>query len=124
MSPRLLADLAVVLHGFYVLFVVFGALFVYRYPRLGWLHLPAVAWASWISTTAGVCPLTYFEHRMRVAAGNLVPEGTFVQRFLEPIIYPATLTPSIQILLGIGLAAINFVMYVLIWRRYHRQTER
>ena len=124
MNPALIADCTVVSHGFFIIFVTFGALFVYRYPRLGWLHLPAVAWASWISATAGVCPLTYFEHRMRVAAGNAVPEGTFVQRFLEPIIYPATLTPVVQILLGIGLAAINFVMYVLIWKRHHRQKER
>jgi len=40
---RLAADLVALLHGAFVLFVVFGGLLVWRWPRLAWPHLPAVA---------------------------------------------------------------------------------
>lgn len=38
------AAAVLLLHLAFVLFVVFGALLVARWPRLAWLHLPAAAW--------------------------------------------------------------------------------
>ncbi len=44
MSYRLAADALVWLHLGFILFVLFGGLLPLRWPRLAWLHLPAVAW--------------------------------------------------------------------------------
>ena len=45
---RLGADLVLVLHLAFVLFVVAGGLLVMKWPALIWLHVPAVAWGAFI----------------------------------------------------------------------------
>ena len=42
MPYRLLADAVLLLHLAFLAFVVGGALLVWRWPRLAWLHLPAL----------------------------------------------------------------------------------
>ncbi len=44
MIARLGTDAVLLLHAAFLLFVVLGGLLVLRFPRLAWLHLPAVAW--------------------------------------------------------------------------------
>ena len=48
---RLAADAVALLHLAFVLFVAFGGLLVWRWPRLVWLHLPAVGWGALIEFT-------------------------------------------------------------------------
>lgn len=50
---RLAADAVALLHLAFVLFVVGGSLLVRRWPRLAWLHLPAVVGALGWSGPAG-----------------------------------------------------------------------
>ena len=44
MIARLAADLVLVVHAAFVLFVVLGGLAALRWPRVAWLHLPAALW--------------------------------------------------------------------------------
>ncbi|MCL4865603.1 MAG: DUF2784 family protein, partial [Gemmatimonadales bacterium] len=44
MLPRLLADLVLVLHLAFLVFVLAGGLLALRWRRVPWLHLPAAAW--------------------------------------------------------------------------------
>jgi hypothetical protein len=47
-----------------------------------------------------------------------VGEADFIQRVILPILYPAGLTPGMQLLLGCVVLAINVPVYVLlVWRR-------
>ncbi len=46
MAYRWLADLVLLLHLAFILFVTLGGLLVLRWPRLAWLHLPAAAWGA------------------------------------------------------------------------------
>lgn len=46
MSTAIVADLLVLLHLAFILFVLFGGLLVLRWRRLLWLHLPVVAWGA------------------------------------------------------------------------------
>ena len=66
---RLAADAVVLFHLAFVLFVVFGGLLVCRWPRLVWLHLPAVGWGALIEFTGWICPLTPLENHLRQAVG-------------------------------------------------------
>ncbi len=43
MLLHLAADALVLLHLAFILFVLGGGLLLLRWPRLAWLHLPAVA---------------------------------------------------------------------------------
>ena len=53
---RLLADLVVVLHFGFVVFVLFGGVLVWRWRWLVWIHVPAVLWGVGIEWTGGSVP--------------------------------------------------------------------
>ena len=109
---RLLADLLVLAHLAFVLFVVLGGLLVLRHPRLAWVHLPAAAWGAIIEFTGWICPLTPWEQALRRLGGQAGYAGGFIEHYLLPVLYPSGLTASIQLVLGIFVVAINVAIFV------------
>ena len=105
------ADLLVVVHLGFVVFVVLGGFAVLRWPRLAWVHLPAVAWGVGIELTGAICPLTPLELWLRVEAGATGYEGDFIARYLLPVLYPAGLTRRAQIVLGTLAGGVNVAVY-------------
>jgi hypothetical protein len=120
---QVLADLVVLLHFAFVAFAVLGGLLVLRWPRLAWLHLPAVAWVAYIEFYQHYCPLTPLENRLRDQAGLDTYSGGFIDHYIMPLIYPPGLTPGIQLALGVILALSYIVIYAVAWRR-HRHSRR
>ena len=118
MEQRLLADAVVLLHFAFIAFVLAGSALVLWRPWWAALHLPAVAWGAYTEFTATVCPLTPLENALRRSAGVAGYDGGFVDHYLIPLIYPAGLTPGLQVWLGLALIAINAVAYALAWRRH------
>jgi len=123
-NPRLLADALVVVHLGFIVFVVAGGFAALRWPRIAWLHLPAVAWAIVVEGTATICPLTPIENHWRRQAGDAGYPGGFVEHYLIPIVYPAGLTPRGQLALAFAVAAINLVVYVIVLRRRRTGAHR
>jgi hypothetical protein len=117
----LLADLVLVGHLAFILFVVFGGLFVARWPRMAWLHLPVFVWGAWIEITAGVCPLTPLENRLRRAAGGSGYEETFIEHYIVPLIYPPGLTHGLQLALGGALIVWTAGVYGWATHRWRRK---
>ena len=117
MTYRLLADATVAFHLVFILFVVLGGVVVLRWPRLAWLHLPAVAWVVWLELTGAICPLTPLENWLRMRAGEAGYEGGFIDHYLMPLIYPPGLTPQVQMLLGAGVVLLTIAVYLILWRR-------
>ena len=114
------ADLILVLHLAFILFVVCGGLLVMRWNKrrwLLWLHLPAVFWGVMIECSGGICPLTPLENRLRRMAGGNGYAGGFVEEYLLPFIYPPELTQGMQIVLGVGVLLLNLLIYTLIFIR-------
>jgi hypothetical protein len=120
MMYRLLADLVVLLHFAFVAFAVLGGLLVLRWPRVAWLHLPAVAWVAYIEFYQHYCPLTPLENRLWELAGLDRYGGGFIDHYIMPVIYPPGLTPGIQLVLGVILVLSYLVIYALAWRRHRR----
>lgn len=124
MSPDLayaLATLVLALHAGFILFVALGGLAVIRWPRLAWLHLPAVAWGAGISFLGAICPLTPLENRLRVAAGAEAYTDGFIDHYLLGFVYPDGLTREVQIALGVAALVVNAGAYGwLLWRRRAR----
>jgi hypothetical protein len=106
-----LADIVVLVHFGFVLFVVLGALLVLRWRSIAWVHLPAVFWAAWIELSGGFCPLTPFENWLRLKGGVSAYCGGFVAHYLLPILYPSGLTRKLQIILGVSVVAVNVALY-------------
>jgi hypothetical protein len=119
----LLADGVLVLHALFVVFVAAGALLVFRWTRVAWVHLPCAAWGAWIEFTGGICPLTPLENEFRRRAGDAVYEGGFIEHYLTAVLYPAGLTPELQTALGVAVLVVNGVIYALIVRRRIRAQE-
>jgi len=118
------ADAVVLLHLGFILFVTFGGLFVLRWPRLAWVHLPAVAWGALIEITGWICPLTPLENRLRAAAGDPAYPGGFIERYIVPIVYPSGLTRSMQLGLAAAVVAVNLAFYgVLVISRKSRTSH-
>ena len=124
MPYRLLADGVLLLHLGFILFVVFGALLVARRRRWLPVHLAAAGWGVLIEATGAVCPLTWAELYFRRLAGEAGYQGGFIDHYLVPLIYPAGLTRGMQVGLGVGVLAINAVLYAWIWRRRPVQARR
>jgi hypothetical protein len=116
MPDRLVADSIVVVHLAFVAFVVAGGLLVLRWPRLAWLHVPAVVWGAYAELTATVCPLTPLENHFRHRAGTGGGggggyAGGFVEHYVMPVLYPAGLTPEHQVWLGVLVVGLNAIVY-------------
>ena len=117
MINQLLADLVVVIHLLFILFVALGGLLALRWRWVPWLHLPAAAWGGFVELTGRICPLTPLENQLRRAAGSAGYEGDFIEHYLLPVIYPAGLTREIQFGLAALLVVLNAVIYTIVWRR-------
>ena len=123
MVDRLAADAVVALHFAFVAFALLGGLLAWRRLRYALVHLPALAWAAWSEFSGNLCPLTPLENRLRRSAGEAGYAGGFVEHYLLPILYPAGLTPAIQVWLGAFLVALNLAIYAValhLWRRRAR----
>ncbi|MDZ4328737.1 MAG: DUF2784 domain-containing protein [Pseudomonas sp.] len=116
MLYRIAADGLVLFHLLFILFVLFGGLLVLRWHHLIWLHLPATAWGVCVEFFHLFCPLTDWENRMRQAAGQTGYGGGFIEHYVWPVIYPAGLTPAIQLGLGSVVLALNVLVYLRLFR--------
>lgn len=115
---RLLADLVLLLHLAFVMFVVVGALLVMRWRWLAWLHLPAVAWGVFVEFSGRICPLTPLENRFRLLAGEGGYSGGFVEHYILPLLYPPGLTFAMQWMIGGFVLVLNLSLYGwMLWRR-------
>ncbi len=108
------ADLILIIHFTFVLFVVFGALLIFASIKIIFIHIPAVIWGSYIELTNSICPLTYLENWFLHKANLTTYSEGFIQNYLVPIVYPMNLTKDLQIYLGIALIVLNIIVYVLI----------
>lgn len=117
MPYRLLADAVVVVHGLFIVFVVLGGFLAWRRRWMAWLHVPAAVWGVLIEYRGWVCPLTPLENALRARAGIAGYGGGFIEHYLVPLIYPAGLTPTRQVVLGTFALAVNVLAYGVVVRR-------
>ena len=117
---RVLANAVVVGHALFILFIVVGGFLAWRWHGVAILHLPCAVWGVLIEYNGWICPLTPLENSLRLRAGEQGYSGGFVEHYLVPAIYPAGLTPRIQVVLGSAVLAVNLVAYVVLVRRLMR----
>ncbi len=114
---ELAADLTLIIHFTFILFVIFGALLFFITTKIIFIHIPAFIWGSYIVLTHSICPLTYLENWFLHKANLTTYSEGFIQNYLVPIVYPTNLTKDTQIYLGIALIVINIVLYAFIFSK-------
>ena len=117
------ADAVVLIHFGFILFVLLGGMLAWKWRWVPWLHLPAALWGALIEFSGGICPLTPLENRLRQAAGGDGYPGSFIERYLLPVIYPAELTRDVQVLLGLLVIAVNLGIYGVLWIREKKDNK-
>jgi len=111
MLYRLAADVLVLFHLGFILFVVCGGFLAWRWSKVAWIHLPVVCWGTAIEFFGWICPLTPLENDLRLLAGDRGYQGGFIEHYVIPVIYPADLTIRHQIVLGILVLLLNGFAY-------------
>ena len=106
-----LANLVMLTHLAFVLFVIGGGWLVLKWPRMAWLHVPAAVWGTMVEFTGWICPLTPLENRLLAQSADAGYEGDFIAHYLLPVLYPEGLTPTVQIALGLSVVIINVTVY-------------
>jgi hypothetical protein len=118
----LLADLVLLLHLAFVVFASLGGLLALRYPKVLWLHLPALAWGIVVQWADWICPLTPLENHLRRLGGATGYQGGFIEHFVARILYPENLTIELRYLLGLLLIAVNVATYAYVISRSRHRT--
>jgi len=95
--PGPLADLLLLLHFTFVLFVILGLAVVWvgffrewdfvRDLRFRLLHLAAIAYVAGESVLGIPCPLTEWERDLRLKAGEGTYQGSFVQHWVHKALF-------------------------------------
>jgi len=120
-----LADLVVVLHAFFVLFVVLGGFLVLWRTSVAWFHVPAFLWGAAAEFFGWICPLTYLEFLLRQKGGVVVYDNGsgFIDHYIVPILYPTILTRKMQLWLGSAVLLLNCVIYLVLWHKIRRSNS-
>ena len=113
---QLLADLVLIVHLAFVVFVLCGGLLVLKWRRIAWLHLPAVVWGAVVEFTGWICPLTPLENWLRALGGEATYRSDFIAQYLLPVLYPEDLTRGLQLLLCTVVVVLNAAVYCWLWR--------
>jgi hypothetical protein len=83
-----LADAVLVLHLAFLAFVMFGGFLAWRWPRMIWAHLVAVAIGVVSITIHFDCPLTTWEQSLRRRGGQRAYTDGFVDHYLTGHLFP------------------------------------
>lgn len=119
MAYSALADVVVIVHLAFIVFVALGGLLAWRWRRLAWLHVVAVAWAIGSVTWGYDCPLTPLEKRLRRSAGERGYAEGFVDHYIEGVIYPERYTSVVRSAIA-GAALVGWAGLALMRRRAPR----
>ena len=117
MIYEVLAEIVVVIHFCFVLYVVLGAFLGFKWIKTLYIHLCVLAWGVYIEFSGTICPLTPLENWLRQQANQHGYEGGFLAHYIVPIVYPETLTRSDQMVLGGLLLGLNLLVYSAIFFR-------
>ena len=123
MKP-LVADLIVLIHFGFILFVIFGGFLVLKWKKFIWLHVPAAVWGTLIEFFGWLCPLTTLENELRRNKDGGAFSTGFIEHYIIPLIYPEGLTRDIQIVLGFVVIVLNLFIYTLIFKNLKKSVDR
>jgi hypothetical protein len=121
---RVLADLTLVVHLAFVLFVVLGGLLVLRWPWVAWVQIPAAVWGALIEYAGWICPLTPLENSLRMRGGGAGYRGGFIEHYVLPTLYPSGLTRTVQLVLGSLVLILNLAAYGIVLSRTRNRVPR
>ncbi len=123
MPYSFLANIVLVIHLLFILFVILGGIAVLRKAWLAWLHLPGAVWAVLLELFGWTCPLTPLEQWLRTLSGQSLYKFGFIEHYLIQIVYPEALTRELQVLFGFLVFVLNGGIYTYCIFRKRRKKQ-
>ena len=117
MVYRLLGDAVIILHFFWILFILLGLFIGIKYWRLIWVHLGGLVFTLILNIGGWYCPLTYLEnHLYSLHNPQLTYAGSFIGQYLQKLIYLDVDEAYIRIG-AVVCVAINLSGYILLFKK-------
>ncbi len=111
MLYKIIADIVVLIHFLWILFLFLGALLGVRYKSIKIIHLSGLFFAILIQIPNWYCPLTHLEFLLRSRHDpNLTYTGSFIAHYAEQIVY-LRLSSSFVLLFTVFLLGFNGWFY-------------
>jgi len=111
MFYKILADIVVLIHFLWIIFLFLGALWGVKNKAIRVLHLSGLAFAFIIQVFGWYCPLTYLEVWLRSRHdASLTYTGSFMIHYLEQIVY-IELSRHLIFVLTLVLCGMNLWFY-------------
>lgn len=112
-----LAEAVLVVHLFFILWVIGGVLLVRLHPELQWVHIASLVYSIFIELVPWLpCPLTVLEQGLVNRAGFAAYHGSFLLHYLDELVYPSV-PPDLLVAMAVVFCAGTIVYYVFAWRR-------
>ncbi|TFH64249.1 MAG: DUF2784 domain-containing protein [Candidatus Zixiibacteriota bacterium] len=122
MSYKLLADVIVVIHFLWIIFMIAGFVLTaaaFRWRKLFdwfWLrtiHLAGIVFVAMIGVLGTYCPLTVWESALRERNDpSAAHAGSFIVHWIERVVYP-NMSPLAVTLPVIAAAVVTLIIYVI-----------
>jgi hypothetical protein len=107
----MLAVLTLLLHGFFILWVIFGALLTRSRPLLRGLHIASLVWGILTELLPWSCPLTLLENWFEAKAGVEPYHGGFLLHYLDKLVYP-DISATLLTVVGVLVCTVNILLYL------------
>jgi hypothetical protein len=114
---RAAADLAALLHGAFIVFLVIGGVACLRWPGLLKAHVVAVAGMATVNLLDLDCPFTVVQKHFIERAGDVPYEGGFNEHYLIDPIWDGGITPAIQAVIVACWLTPTVISYAVLLRR-------
>ena len=116
MFYRITADITVICHLLWILFLIFGAVIGVRIKRVRIVHLAALGFSILLQLNGWICPITHLEVWLRGKAGGGY-SGEFIRHYVEKLVY-------LDVSRGAVLAVTVAVVGVTVWLYFFRKMRR
>jgi hypothetical protein len=118
---RPLADLVVVVHVAYVVFLPVGGFLAWRWPRVLPVHLAALIVAIASVTVGFDCPLTTWENSLRRHGAEMPYTDGFLNHYLAGRLYPHGHDTLVQLV--VAAAVLTSYIGFFLRQRAHTPTQ-
>ncbi len=106
-----LAQVVVVLHMAFLVYMVLGGFLALRRFALLWPHVATVVYSAYVTLASFTCPLTRLEKWLLESGGQTPYEGSFIGQYLRGVFYPPEYETALWLAcMGIGIASHAFVL--------------
>lgn len=113
MIYKILADIVVLIHFIWILFLIFGAFAGIKNKAVKVLHLSGLAFALILQLAGWYCPFTYLEVWLRAQHDPAFAyTGSFIIHYVEKLVY-IQISVRILFLLTALITALNIWLYLI-----------